>query len=186
MSEAQGPVSLRTLALTFNQIALQSFGGGLSAWSREVIVHEREWLTDEEFLGASTICRILPGANQVNMAVFVGTRLAGWPGALASVLGLLVAPAAMILLMGALYLRYQDSPPLRHMLSGMAAAAAGLTFSVAWQQARTTLTSAMPIVLGMATLLLAALIRAPLWVTLLATAPLGFAWAWRQAAEQRP
>jgi chromate transport protein ChrA len=29
---------------------------------------------EEEFLSATTMCRILPGANQVNMAVFIGTK----------------------------------------------------------------------------------------------------------------
>ena len=28
-----------------------------------------------------TMCRILPGANQVNMAVFAGTKMRGIPGA---------------------------------------------------------------------------------------------------------
>ena len=38
--------SLASLALTFNHIALASFGGGLSAWSREVIVVEKSgWRT---------------------------------------------------------------------------------------------------------------------------------------------
>ena len=64
--------SLLELALTFNHIALASFGGGLSAWSREVIVVEKGWMAEEEFLSAITMCRILPGANQVNLAVFVG------------------------------------------------------------------------------------------------------------------
>ena len=67
-----GKVSLRELALTFNHIALASFGGGLSAWSREVLVVEKKWMGEEEFLSAMTMCRILPGANQVNMAVFAG------------------------------------------------------------------------------------------------------------------
>ena len=65
--------SLLELALTFNHIALASFGGGLSAWSREVIVVEKGWMA-EEFLSAITMCRILPGANQVNLAVFVGAK----------------------------------------------------------------------------------------------------------------
>src|SRR3712207_7498162 len=80
--------SLWTLARAFNRIALASFGGGLSAWSREVIVAERGWMSEEEFLSASTICRVLPGANQVNMAVFVGTKLHGAAGAAAAVAGL--------------------------------------------------------------------------------------------------
>jgi len=60
--------SLWELVLAFNQIALASFGGGLSAWSREIVVVEKKWMHEEEFLSAATMCRILPGANQVNMA----------------------------------------------------------------------------------------------------------------------
>src|SRR3954463_4312803 len=69
MSDEPAPerVSLGTLAWTFNHIALASFGGGLSAWSREVLVVEKQWMREEEFLAAMTMCRILPGANQVNM-----------------------------------------------------------------------------------------------------------------------
>ena len=36
-------------------------------------------MTEEEFLSAMTMCRIVPGANQVNLAVFVGTKLKGRP-----------------------------------------------------------------------------------------------------------
>ena len=68
-------VSLFELAWTFNHIALASFGGGLSAWSREVLVVEKQWMGEEEFLSAMTMCRILPGANQVNMAVFAGSKM---------------------------------------------------------------------------------------------------------------
>ncbi|HJS84002.1 MAG TPA: chromate transporter, partial [Acetobacteraceae bacterium] len=74
------PVPLWDLALTFNRIALESFGGGLSAWSREMVVRQRHWMSDAEFLSAMTICRVFPGANQVNVAVFVGARLRGVAG----------------------------------------------------------------------------------------------------------
>ena len=174
--------SLWSLARAFNQIALESFGGGMSAWSREVIVLEREWMTDEEFLSASTICRILPGANQVNMAVFVGTKLHGVAGALAAVAGLVLVPAVLLLVLAALYVRFRDVAALKHALSGMAAAAAGLTFSVAWQQGRKVVRSAVPVVLCAGALLLSAGLRVPLWLVLLLLGPAGFACAWRRAA----
>ena len=169
------------VALAFNQIALESFGGGLSAWSREVIVQERGWMTDDEFLSASTICRIMPGANQVNMAVFVGMKLRGVVGALAAVGGLVAVPGAIVLLVGAFYLDVKDLPGVQHILSGMAAAAAGLTISVALRQGRTVLVSAVPLVLAGATLLLSAALRWPLWLILLLLGPAGFWWGWRRA-----
>ncbi|MGA7393434.1 MAG: chromate transporter, partial [Terrimicrobiaceae bacterium] len=90
MSEVAEPSrpTLFELAKTFNHIALASFGGGLSAWSREVVVVEKKWMPEEEFLSAITMCRILPGANQVNLAVFVGSKFRGMAGAAAAVFGL--------------------------------------------------------------------------------------------------
>jgi chromate transporter len=176
------PPSAWVVARAFNKIALESFGGGLSAWSREVVVQERGWMTDEEFLSATTICRILPGANQVNLAVFVGLKLRGLSGAVAAVAGLVAVPGILVLVVGAIYLRIRDVPAVQHVLAGMAAAAVGLTFSVAWRQGRATLVSAVPWLLAVATVLLSALFRTPLWLILILLAPLGFWWAWRRAA----
>lgn len=173
--------SLWALALAFNRIALESFGGGLSAWSREVIVRERGWVTDEQFLSASTICRILPGANQVNMAVFVGMKLHGVPGAVAATVGLTLVPMAIVLVAGALYLEYRHVPQLRSFTHGMAAAAVGLTLSVAWRQGRNILASPIPLLLFMGSIVMAAGFRTPLWLTLLVLGPVGCWWAWRRA-----
>ncbi len=179
MSEAPAP-SLWEIAKAFNQIALESFGGGLSAWSREVIVLERGWMTDQEFLSASAICRVLPGANQVNLAVFVGTKFYGISGALVAVIGLVTVPAIMVMLLGALYVRFRNEAVLRHCLSGMAAAAAGLTLSVAWQQGRKVIGSIATALLCGAALLAAAVLRTPLWLILLLLVPPGVAWSWRK------
>src|SRR3954464_4954820 len=111
MSEGPAPaperVSFATLALTFNHIALASFGGGLSAWSREVLVVEKKWLGEEEFLSAMTMCRILPGANQVNMAVFAGSKMRGLSGAVAAVFGLCLMPVVLIMVAGFFYFRFK-------------------------------------------------------------------------------
>ena len=48
MSEAPRPApTLGELASCFLQIALSSFGGGLSAWTRRLVVEQRQWLNDE-------------------------------------------------------------------------------------------------------------------------------------------
>ena len=177
--------SLWTLARAFNRIALASFGGGLSAWSREVIVAERGWMSEEEFLSASTICRVLPGANQVNMAVFVGTKLHGAAGAAAAVAGLVALPTLLMLLAGSLYLRFSGVPAVQHTLAGMASAAVGLTLSVAWRQGRRVLRSPVAGLLFASALAMAAGLRAPLWLTLLLLGPPGCWWAWRRQETGR-
>ena len=61
-----GTVSSWTLARAFNAVALESFGGGLGAWMRQLIVADRRWLSEEDYISASTLCQVLPGANQLN------------------------------------------------------------------------------------------------------------------------
>src|SRR5215831_6099210 len=110
MTEAVRKPSLVELALTFNKISLASFGGGLSAWSQRYVVEEKKWLDDEEFLSALTLSRVLPGANQVNFAVYVGNRFHSAPGAVAAVLGLLTIPFLIVLAFAYLYFSYGAMP----------------------------------------------------------------------------
>src|SRR5262245_43927733 len=108
--QARPPVALTDLALGFGKVAVLSFGGGLTAWARLVIVEQRRWLEDEEFLSALTFCRVLPGPNQLNMAVYVGARLRGFPGVLAAVFGLWTLPFLIVLGLAVAYFHYHDVP----------------------------------------------------------------------------
>jgi chromate transporter len=183
--EAPAPVaSTWEIALTFNEISLSSFGGGLSAWSREMVVARKKWMDDPEFLSAMTICRILPGANQVNLAVFVGTKLNGLRGAGAALTGLIFMPTVLLMGIAALYAAFQRSHALQHVLAGFAAAAVAMTLQMVWKTGRTTLTSVVPIVLFAVTFVLSGVLRWPLWGTLLVAAPFGVAWAWRRAHKR--
>ena len=123
-------VSLLSIAGAFNHVALASFGGGLGAWSREVVVVRKQWLSDEQFLSAMTMCRIMPGANQVNLAVFVGAMMRGGVGAVAAVVGLCVVPVALILTLGFVYFTFKEIPAVKGALHGASAAAVALTVTM--------------------------------------------------------
>ena len=181
MSETEPPrekVSLAELAWTFNHIAIASFGGGLSAWSREVLVVEKHWMGEEEFLSALTMCRILPGANQVNMAVFVGTKLGGIPGAAAALVGLCLMPVVFVLVMGHIYFRFKEVPAVKSVLHGASAAAVALTLAMAIKTGQKCLNGLIPILLFAATFVLNGIVRWPLPIVLAIVAPLSLIWAW--------
>ncbi len=167
------------LAWTFNVVSLESFGGGLGAWIRQLVVVEKRWLSEEEYLSAATLCQVLPGANQLNMAVFVGTRREGAPGAVAAVCGLVVLPALLAVSLGGALEIVRSVAPLKHALAGMAAASAGLALSVAARQGRHLLASPFPILLAASTMLLVLAFRVPLWATLPVCGVPGCWWAWR-------
>jgi len=171
-------VSLFELALTFNHISLASFGGGLSAWSREVVVVEKKWMSEEEFLSALTMCRILPGANQVNLAVFVGNKLAGVPGAFAAIFGLTCVPVLIVLAMGYGYFKYNDVPALQSILKGAAAAAVALTFAMAIKTGQKCLRGVVPMVFFVAIFYMNGIRRESLLLCLAILAPLSLWWGW--------
>jgi len=177
-------VSLPEIALSFNHIALASFGGGLSAWSREVVVVQKQWMTEEEFLSAMTMCRIVPGANQVNLAVFVGTKLKGMAGAIAALIGLCLVPVTIILTLGFVYFTFKEVPAVKGALHGASAAAVALTLTMVIKTGKKCLTGVMPIALFLAAFILNGILRWPLLEVLGILAPLSLIWAWpRKRAE---
>jgi chromate transporter len=177
-------VGLLELALTFNHIALASFGGGLSAWSREVLVVEKHWMGEEEFLSAMTMCRILPGANQVNMAVFVGSKMRAAPGAIAAVVGLCVMPLVFVLVMAYLYFRFKEVPAVKGVLHGASAAAVALTLAMVIKTGQKCLTGLIPVALFGGAFVLNGLLRWPLLGTLAILAPLSLLWAWPRSRDK--
>lgn len=188
MNDADVPderVSLLEMALTFNHIALASFGGGLSAWSREVLVVEKKWMGEEEFLSAMTMCRIMPGANQVNMAVLAGTKMRGMAGASAALVGLCLMPMVFVLTMAFIYFRFKEIPAVRGVLHGASAAAVAMTVAMVIKTGRQCLTGLIPVLLFLASFALNGVLRWPLLGTLAILAPLSLIWAWPRR-RQRP
>ena len=186
---APGPdatVTLPALTLAFLKIAMASLGGGLSAWALRVIVEERRWLTEEEFLAALTMCRILPGPNQVNMAVYVGTRFRGLAGASAALAGLTVVPLAIVLALGALYFGNRQTPGLQAMMTGLVAAAAGMTLSVGVKLALGYLRRPPALALAVAAFVGVAVMRWHLLIVLAVLGSIGIAWYWPRQRDTRP
>ena len=115
----------RELFLTFARIGASGFGG-VNFWIRRVIIQEKRWITDEEYLEGLALGQIIPGPNVYNLSVMIGYRFAGVRGALAAVAGLLGAPLAVMIGLGLLYQRFSAVPVLERALTGMTAVAAGL------------------------------------------------------------
>ena len=179
-------VTLPALTFAFLKIAMASLGGGLSAWALRVIVEERRWLTEQEFLTALTICRILPGPNQVNMAVYVGTRFRGIAGASAALAGLTLVPLAIVLALGALYFGNRQTPGLQAVMTGLVAAAAGMTLSVGVKLALGYFRRPAALALAVAAFVGVAVMRWPLLLVLGVLGPIGIAWYWPRPRDARP
>jgi chromate transporter len=137
---AAPPPTIAELFAAFAAISLSGFGGVL-AWARRIMVERRRWFTAEQFNEAFALCAFLPGGNMVNFAVIFGARMRGPLGALAALAGLLGPPMILVIAVGALYAHYGELPALRRMLTGVAAAAAGLMLATVAKMARPLFTN---------------------------------------------
>src|SRR6267143_2353521 len=118
-------VTLGALFLAFAKIGLCGISS-LLAWTRRVIVDEKHWMNEAEFAETLSVCQFMPGPEISNISIYVGSRFRGPRGAIVALLGLTLAPLAVGLLLGTLYLRYPHLPIIRKILGGLSAAAAGL------------------------------------------------------------
>ena len=87
----------------FTSLGMASFGGGLAGWMHREVVEKRRWLSEEGFLAGVALGQVLPGANSVNLALYIGQQLRGVPGAVAAFLGMLGPPFLFILGLALLY-----------------------------------------------------------------------------------
>ena len=152
---------------------------------RRMLIEERKWLTPDEFVELLGVCQFLPGANIVNLSVAVGQRFRGWKGSVAALAGILAAPAALSVVLAALFLKYASIPQVSHAMGAVAAAAAGLVIGTALKMAEPVFRNdwVLGVPVALLTLALAAFLRWPLPAVLLLMASTGSAIAWARQAR---
>ena len=94
---------LLKLFLTFLKIGAASFGGGyamISLVTEEVTANG--WMSREEVMDFIAVAESTPGPVAVNMATFVGSSQAGFPGALMATLGVILPSFLIILIIAGL------------------------------------------------------------------------------------
>lgn len=91
-------ISWADMTRIFGRIGLLSFGGPAAqiALMHRELVEERDWLDEQGFLRALSLCMLLPGPEAMQLATYAGWRLRGVPGGLLAGL-LFVIPGAIII-----------------------------------------------------------------------------------------
>lgn len=175
------PPTLFALFVSFMRIGLSGFGGGLAAWTRLEIVQRRRWLDDPQFLSGYALSQLIPGATNVNLAVFIGTLMRGRLGALAGFAGLTFVPVTIVLAVGVLYFRGGSHAVGAWMgagLAGMGAVAIGMNLGTGLRLALANIRGAIPIALTAVIALSIGIFGIPLVDVLLVMIPLSLLAAW--------
>jgi len=142
------------------------------------------------------LARLAPGVNVINLGVLIGNRLRGLTGALAGIMGLLIGPSLIAIGMAVIYSHISGSPWVSVLLSGTAAAAAGLLIAMGLSSIERT--PGLPrktrmlerpkfstlIIFG-AILILVGILRFPTLPVVLCVAPISIGLAFIQRDRQR-
>ena len=145
MNDAPAPaagVAIGQIFRVFLTVGATSFGGVVPYLRGSLVTRER-WLDDKEFVEMLSISQSLPGLNATNMAILVGQKLAGAPGALAAVVGMCLPGGLLMFAVGVIYRAHGDHSSTTAALHGVAAAAVGLTLVTAVQLSKRSLVARM-------------------------------------------
>ncbi|SEN04647.1 chromate efflux transporter [Palleronia pelagia] len=121
---SQPTPALRDATRVWARIGILSFGGPAAqiALMHRMVVDERRWLSERQFLDALSFCMLLPGPEAMQLATFAGWRMHGVRGGLLAG-GLFVLPGAILIAaLAALYGRYGDLALVAALFTGIKAA----------------------------------------------------------------
>lgn len=106
---------------SFIQIGLFSIGGGYAAMPliQNQVVDLHHWLDMTQFVDLITIAEMTPGPIAINSATFVGTQIAGLPGALIATLGVILPSCVIVITLAIFYLKYKNLTFVQGILKGL-------------------------------------------------------------------
>lgn len=116
------------LFVSFFQVGLFAFGGGYAALPliQDQVITNNGWLSMEEFTHLVTISQMTPGPIALNAATFVGTKVAGIPGAAIATAGCVAPSCIIVTILAILYLRYKNASGLKSILATLRPATVAL------------------------------------------------------------
>lgn len=132
------------LFIAFFRIGLFSFGGGLAMIPMYLAEIEKHgWMTRGEFMDIVAVSQMTPGPIAVNMATYVGSSVAGWPGAIVTTSALALPSVLVILALTTVLNRLKNNPWKDAFFFGIKSAAMALIFFAGWLIASDTLAVSM-------------------------------------------
>nr|WP_321454569.1 chromate efflux transporter [uncultured Cohaesibacter sp.] len=116
--------SLQEAAVLWWRIGILSFGGPAAqiALMHRLIVDDKGWLSERQFLNALSFCMMLPGPEAMQLATYAGWRLHGVLGGLLAGLAFVLPGALVILVLAGLYAFFGQAPLAASLFVGVKAA----------------------------------------------------------------
>ena len=160
---------------TFGKIGLLSFGGpaGQIALMHRILVDEKRWLGEAQFLHALNYCMLLPGPEAMQLATYAGWLLHGVRGGLVAGLLFVLPGAAVITMLSAIYLFFGDVSLIKGLLFGLKAAVLAVVLEAVVKVSRRALKDWTMLALAIAAFVAIAFLKLPFPLIIIAAAIIG-------------
>jgi chromate transporter len=185
---ARPAVGLLPLLGTFVRLGAMTFGGSVQSWVHREVVERLGWIDNKAFLSGLTVAQVLPGANPVNIALYVGLKLRGGIGAAVAVVGMVVPAFCVILCLGYFYRSYGHLAVVHFVLAGLAASGVGATLTMGIKVARRLPRNLMTALIALSVFFVVGVLRWPMIPVVAVAIPASIAVAFfanRRAADVR-
>ena len=126
---------------TFGRIGIYSFGGPAAqiALMHRILVDEKNWLSETQFLNALSFAMLLPGPEAMQLATYAGWQRGGVPGGLLAG-GLFVLPgAAVMLILSTVYAFFGQVPLIDAIFLGVQATVVAIVLEALFRVSRKAL-----------------------------------------------
>lgn len=113
---------------TYLKIGTFTLGGGYAMLPliQKEVVERKRWIDEEEFLNMIALAQAAPGLIAVNSAVFIGWRVYGWRGVIATVLGAVLPSFLIIQAIAMVFQDFKDQPAVEAVFKGVRPAVVAL------------------------------------------------------------
>jgi chromate transporter len=124
-----------------------TFGGGyvIVPLMQKRFVKDYKWIEEDEMLDLVAISQSAPGPIAVNASILLGYRMAGIPGALATISGTVLPPLITITAISFFYMAFRDNKLIRTLLKGMQAGVAAVIADAVIQMAAKIIKNKAPL-----------------------------------------
>ncbi|MCI5074354.1 chromate efflux transporter [Oricola sp.] len=172
-------ISEAEAARAFARIGLLSFGGPAAqiAVMHRILVEEKKWLGEAQFLHALNFCMLLPGPEAMQLATYSGWLMHGVRGGLAAGLLFILPGLAMMLALSAVFVLYGDVPAVAGLLYGVKAAVLAIVAEALIKVSRKALKTRLMVAVAGAGFVAIAFFKAPFPLIVIGAGLLGIAFS---------
>ena len=179
----------RELFFSTFKLSASTFGGGfvIIPLIRKKFVEQLGWVEEDEMMDLTAIAQSSPGAIAVNASILVGYHVAGFPGAMLTVLGTVLPPLIIISVISMFYQAFRDNAIVNMAMAGMLCGVAAVICDVVINMAKTIFQKKrlLPVIVMLGSFVAVRFFSVNIIVIILVCGIIGAADTWYQARTQK-